>query len=231
MVSSGSQLPVSLKAFSPASTSFQAIDLPCLAAAASRTSFAAGQMSTPVPSPSMKGMMGSSETARVPSSRHRDLVGHGNQHYWHTRGGRSGPFPVDFRYRWRARGRDNDARVNGSGGRPANLIGRERELAIARAALGTSRSRGVLLVGDAGVGKTSLARAALDELATRPGHETLWLVASAVEPSIPFGAFAPFVPEIGGKPGRQPDTFYSPAGGEAGHRRLRRREAAGHRGG
>ncbi len=81
-------------------------------------------------------------------------------------------------------------------------------MAIARAALGTSRSRGVLLVGDAGVGKTSLARAALDELATRPGHETLWLVASAVEPSIPFGAFAPFVPEIGGKPGRQPDTFF-----------------------
>ena len=67
-VSSGSQLPVSSNAFWPASTSFQATVWPCLAAAASRTSLAAGQMSTPVPSPSMKGMMGSSGTIRVPSS-------------------------------------------------------------------------------------------------------------------------------------------------------------------
>ena len=67
-VASGSQSPVSLKAFSPARTSFQETLLPCLAAAASRTSLAAGQMSTPVPSPSMKGMIGSSETFRVPSA-------------------------------------------------------------------------------------------------------------------------------------------------------------------
>src|ERR1700722_13847525 len=67
-VSSGSQLPVSSKAFCPANTSFQATERPCRAAAASSTSLAAGQMSTPVPSPSMKGMIGSSGTARVPSS-------------------------------------------------------------------------------------------------------------------------------------------------------------------
>ena len=53
MVSSGSQLPVTRNAFSPARTSFQATRLPCLAAAASSTSWVAGQMSTPVPSPSM----------------------------------------------------------------------------------------------------------------------------------------------------------------------------------
>ena len=53
-------------AFWPASTSFQAIDLPCLAAAASITSCAAGQMSTPVPSPSTKGMIGSSGTVSTP---------------------------------------------------------------------------------------------------------------------------------------------------------------------
>ena len=41
--------------------------LPYLAAAASSTDFAAGQISTPVPSPSMKGMMGLSGTASVPS--------------------------------------------------------------------------------------------------------------------------------------------------------------------
>ena len=67
-VSCGSQSPVSLKAFSPARTSFHAILRPCFAAAASRTCLAAGQMSTPVPSPSMKGMIGSSETFRVPSA-------------------------------------------------------------------------------------------------------------------------------------------------------------------
>src|SRR5436190_9284945 len=66
-VSSGSQLPVWLKAFSPARTSRHAIDLPCFLAAASITSWAAGQISTPVPSPSMNGMMGSSETLRTPS--------------------------------------------------------------------------------------------------------------------------------------------------------------------
>src|SRR6476620_333275 len=65
-VSCGSQSPVALKAFSPASTSFHAIDLPCLAAAASITSCAAGQMSTPVPSPSTKGMIGSSGTVSTP---------------------------------------------------------------------------------------------------------------------------------------------------------------------
>ena len=76
-VSCGSQSPVLLKAFSPARTSFHAIDLPCFLAAASITSCAAGQMSTPVPSPSMNGMIGSSDTSRVPSLRNRDLVGHG----------------------------------------------------------------------------------------------------------------------------------------------------------
>ena len=51
-VSSGSHEPVASNAFCPASTSFHAIVLPCFAAAASMTSCAAGQMSTPVPSPS-----------------------------------------------------------------------------------------------------------------------------------------------------------------------------------
>ena len=66
-VSSGSHSPVSSKAFCPASTSFQAIERPCLAAAASKTRRDAGQMSTPVPSPSMKGMMGWSGTVNCPS--------------------------------------------------------------------------------------------------------------------------------------------------------------------
>ena len=68
-VASGSQSPVASNAFWPARTSFQAIVLPCFAAAASNTSCEAGQMSTPVPSPSMNGMMGSSGTFSCPSVR------------------------------------------------------------------------------------------------------------------------------------------------------------------
>ena len=75
-VLSGSQSPVSLKAFSPARTSFQAMVRPCLAAAASKTRREAGQMSTPVPSPSMNGMMGSSGTCEGPVGTHGDALGH-----------------------------------------------------------------------------------------------------------------------------------------------------------
>src|SRR5438552_16205410 len=67
-VSCGSQSPTSSNAFCPARTSFHAIEWPCFLAAASSTSWAAGQMSTPVPSPVMKGMTGSSGTLRVPSA-------------------------------------------------------------------------------------------------------------------------------------------------------------------
>src|SRR5581483_12240019 len=52
---------------SPARTSRHSIVLPCFLAAASSTSCAAGQMSTPVPSPSMNGMIGLSLTCSVPS--------------------------------------------------------------------------------------------------------------------------------------------------------------------
>ena len=90
-VSSGSQLPVSSNAFWPARTSFQATLWPCLAAAASRTSLAAGQMSTPVPSPSMKGMMGSSGTTSVPSVAHADEICHGPDAT-----GRDGFVPIDL---------------------------------------------------------------------------------------------------------------------------------------
>ena len=63
-VSSGNQLPVSRNAFSPAKTSVQAMlrPWPWWATAASITRRAAGQMSTPVPSPSIKGIIGSAGT-------------------------------------------------------------------------------------------------------------------------------------------------------------------------
>ena len=68
-VSSGSQLPVASNAFWPARTSFQTIRFSppnafCTAASSTRT--LAAQMSGPVPSPSMKGMIGSFGTFSVP---------------------------------------------------------------------------------------------------------------------------------------------------------------------
>jgi DNA-binding CsgD family transcriptional regulator len=79
-------------------------------------------------------------------------------------------------------------------------------LRAAGKALGTGGG-GVLLVGEPGVGKTRLARALLAQYRQRPDHEILWVVASASGPSIPFGAFAPLVPDVGGKPGQQPGPF------------------------
>ncbi len=86
------------------------------------------------------------------------------------------------------------------------LVGREAELEAAGVALGTGGG-GVLLVGEPGVGKTRLARALLAQYRQRPDYEILWVVASASGPSIPFGAFAPLVPDVGGKPGQQPGPF------------------------
>src|SRR4051812_29135116 len=71
-VSSGNQLSNSVFDFSPAYTSAQAIFfLPpnSFATAASRTRTLARQMSGPVPSPSMNGMIGWLGTSRVPSAR------------------------------------------------------------------------------------------------------------------------------------------------------------------
>jgi hypothetical protein len=69
-VSSGSHSPVRSFAFSPARISIQAIARApsyAFAMAASTTRWVARQMSGPIPSPSMKGMMGRSGTRRTPS--------------------------------------------------------------------------------------------------------------------------------------------------------------------
>lgn len=86
-----------------------------------------------------------------------------------------------------------------------NLIGRQAEIAAATSAL--ESGGGVIIVGDAGVGKTSLARATLDALVARHGTPTLRMTAPAVDPPVPYGVFAPFIPIFGARSGHRPDPL------------------------
>lgn len=73
------------------------------------------------------------------------------------------------------------------------LIGRREELSIIEHALDGGRSRGLLLAGAPGVGKTRLAREAL-AAAEAAGCDTNWAVASRAVAAIPFGALAHLLP-------------------------------------
>ena len=73
------------------------------------------------------------------------------------------------------------------------LVGRRAELEALAAALADTRGGGVVLAGDAGIGKTTLARQAL-ALAEAAGWEVEWLVATRAAASIPFGAVSHLLP-------------------------------------
>ena len=77
------------------------------------------------------------------------------------------------------------------------LLGREADLAYLAATIASESFTGVVLVGDAGVGKTRLTVEALRETAAR-GYATEWVVATRATASIPFGPFAPLLPETPG---------------------------------
>ncbi len=69
------------------------------------------------------------------------------------------------------------------------LAGREEELAAIRRSLGgPGAHHGVVIVGNAGVGKTRLAREALSN-AAQSGHRTNWFVGTESAREIPLGAF------------------------------------------
>lgn len=77
--------------------------------------------------------------------------------------------------------------------RPWPLVGRTREQQLAEAAFAESSCAGVVLTGDAGMGKTRLARDFFDQCQAS-GRDTLWVSATSSVRSVPFGAFAHLLP-------------------------------------
>lgn len=75
------------------------------------------------------------------------------------------------------------------------LVGRETELSLLEGLLTGGRSRGAVLVGAAGMGKTRLAQECL-EVAHRLGMATARVTAMRAAAEIPFGALAPLLPSI-----------------------------------
>ena len=78
---------------------------------------------------------------------------------------------------------------------PWPLVGRERESARFRAALGDDDCDGIVFVGPAGVGKTRLIRE-LATVAAGCGHPVETVAGMAGAAAIPLGAFAHLLPEI-----------------------------------
>jgi DNA-binding CsgD family transcriptional regulator len=73
------------------------------------------------------------------------------------------------------------------------LVGRRSELEVLSALLANTAAGGVVLAGDAGIGKTRLAREALAR-AEAAGWEVEWLAATRAAASIPFGAVSHLLP-------------------------------------
>jgi DNA-binding CsgD family transcriptional regulator len=73
------------------------------------------------------------------------------------------------------------------------LVGRRSELEALSAALADTHAGGVVLAGEAGIGKTRLAREALAR-AEAAGWEVEWLAATRAAASIPFGAVSHLLP-------------------------------------
>ena len=72
------------------------------------------------------------------------------------------------------------------------LTGRSEEMRLIEAALSDEGSSGIVICGAAGVGKSRLAREAVDAAASR-GCVTHWAVGSSCAEALPLGAFAAWV--------------------------------------
>ena len=73
------------------------------------------------------------------------------------------------------------------------LVGRQAELEVLSAVLADTPAGGVVLVGEAGIGKTRMAREALAR-AEAAGWGVEWLAATRAAASIPFGAVSHLLP-------------------------------------
>lgn len=87
----------------------------------------------------------------------------------------------------------------------ARLVGRARELAALADSVMGPGGNGAVVSGPAGVGKSALVRAACDQLAARavPPLAVHVVRATRAVATIPFGAFARFVPTTGDMPALQ----------------------------
>src|SRR5206468_93982 len=74
------------------------------------------------------------------------------------------------------------------------LVGRAEELHLVLDVLTGGRSRGVVLAGELGVGKTRLAREVAEALTREFAVE--WTAATPASASIPFGALAHLLPNL-----------------------------------
>jgi DNA-binding CsgD family transcriptional regulator len=86
------------------------------------------------------------------------------------------------------------------------LVGRMAELSYITHVITRGSPAGLVLAGDAGVGKTRLASEAVAE-AERGGCATEWVVATRSSASIPFGAFAHLLPEAAGSSSNRLDLL------------------------
>ncbi|MDG5484098.1 LuxR C-terminal-related transcriptional regulator [Mycolicibacterium gadium] len=98
------------------------------------------------------------------------------------------------------------------------LVGRAQELAIIAEATepAADRSRGIVLSGPAGVGKTRVAREAVDGCSRR-GTRSHWIVGTTSARSVPLGAFADIASDFGPDPLRRVREVIDGVVGDAEH--------------
>jgi predicted ATPase len=77
------------------------------------------------------------------------------------------------------------------------LVGRAKEMRLVEAAMSDPATSGVVICGASGVGKSRVAREALDAVASR-GGEVRWLVGTSCGRGIPLGALASWAGLAGG---------------------------------